>query len=242
VLAAKPGQRVRLRIINASADSVFDVALAGHEFRVTHTDGYPVNPVSTPLLRIGMGERYDAVVTLGDGVFPFVASRYGRRGAGRALIRTASGSAPPTGQSISELSGYPLTADALTTVREFALPASEADSTQDVVLAGSMAPYVWTINGGTYEETEPLTISAGQTGRLRIRNQSMMSHPLHLHGHSFQIGPAGGLGARKDTLLVPAMTAADVGVLADNPGQWALHCHTAMHMEAGMMTRLDYTT
>jgi FtsP/CotA-like multicopper oxidase with cupredoxin domain len=73
-------------------------------------------------------------------------------------------------------------------------------------------------------------------------NHTMMAHPVHLHGHTFQLGAAGGTGARKDTVLVPAMGAVDVAVLADNPGQWALHCHTAVHMEAGMMTRLDYTT
>ena len=242
VLVSKPGQRVLLRIINASADSIFDVALAGHELHITHTDGYPVNPISTRLLRLGMGERYDAVVTVGDGVFPLVARRYGRTGSARALIRTAAGEAPAVGFQPRELSAYPLTADALTATEGAALPGTGPDSTQDVVLAGSMAPYVWTINGRIYDETQPLTIKAGQLGQLRVRNDSMMPHPLHLHGHTFQIGAAGGPGARKDTLLVPAMTSVDVAVLADNPGQWALHCHTAMHMEAGMMTRLDYTT
>lgn len=70
----------------------------------------------------------------------------------------------------------------------------------------------------------------------------MMPHPLHLHGHTFQLGTAGGTGTRRHTVLVPAMAAVDLAVLADNPGQWAMHCHTAMHMEAGMMTRLDYST
>ena len=241
VLIAKPGQRVRLRIINASADSIFDVALAGHELLVTHSDGYPVNTVPTRLLRLGMGERYDALVTVGSGVFPFVATRYGRKGATRALIRTAPGDAPSVAFRPRELSAYPLTAEALTAAEGAALPNADPDSTQAVVLAGSMAPYVWTINGRTYDETQALTITSGNMGRLRVRNMSMMPHPLHLHGHTFQVGAAGGSGARKDTLLVPAMTSVDLAVLADNPGQWALHCHTAMHMEAGMMTRLDYS-
>jgi FtsP/CotA-like multicopper oxidase with cupredoxin domain len=70
----------------------------------------------------------------------------------------------------------------------------------------------------------------------------MMPHPLHVHGHTFQIGPAGGTGPRKDTVLVPAMGAVDVNLTADNPGKWMVHCHNAYHMEAGMMTRLDYVT
>lgn len=242
VLTAKPGQKVRLRIINAAADSVFDVALAGHELKVTHTDGYAVNPVPTTLLRLGMGERYDAVVTLQDGVFPLVARRSGKPGLARALVRTGSGAAPTASFEPAELSGYALTADALSAAQGTALPSKDADTTQDVALGGSMAPYVWTINGRTYNETIPLTVAAGQTTRLRVMNHTMMAHPLHLHGHTFQLGAAGGTGARKDTVLVPAMGAVDLAVLADNPGRWALHCHTAVHMEAGMMTRLDYTT
>jgi FtsP/CotA-like multicopper oxidase with cupredoxin domain len=68
-----------------------------------------------------------------------------------------------------------------------------------------MAPYLWTINGRTYDQTVPLTIKQGQAGRLRIGNASMMWHPLHVHGHTFQLGPAGGTGPRKDTVLVPPM-------------------------------------
>jgi FtsP/CotA-like multicopper oxidase with cupredoxin domain len=242
VLEAKPGQKVRLRIINAAADSIFDVALSGHTMTVTHTDGYPVNPVPTTLLRLGMGERYDAVVTVADGVFPFVARRYGKPGLARALVRTGAGAVPAEAFEPTELSGYPLTADALSAAPGAALPAKDADTSQDVQLGGSMAPYVWTINGRTYDDTVPLTVAAGQTTRLRVMNHSMMAHPLHLHGHTFQLGAAGGPGTRKDTVLVPPMGAVDVAVLADNPGQWMLHCHTAVHMEAGMMTRLDYTT
>lgn len=241
VLTAKPGQRVRLRIINAAADSVFDVALAGHRLKVTHTDGYPVRPVATDVVRMGMGERYDAVVTLADGVFPFVIRRYGKQGLARALVRTGTGSTPAADFEPAELSGYPLTADALSAAEGVALPRKDPDTSQNVLLSGSMAPYVWTINGRTYDTTVPLTVTAGQTTRLRVMNHSMMAHPLHLHGHTFQLGAAGGTGTRKDTVLVPAMASVDLAVLADNPGRWMLHCHTAVHMEAGMMTRLDYT-
>ena len=103
-----------------------------------------------------------------------------------------------------------------------------------------MAPYVWTINGTTYEDTVPLTIREGQVGRLSIRNMSMMSHPVHLHGHTFQMGAAGGAGPRKDTVLVPPMGGYRVDLVSDNPGTWMVHCHNAYHADAGMMTRLDY--
>lgn len=241
-LAAKPGQRVRLRIINASADTIFTVALDGHDLDVTHTDGYAVRPTQAQSLRIGMGERYDAIVTLGDGVFTLAAQPYGKRGLARALIRTGGGAVPKASYRPSNLDAHPMPFDALAAAAGTVLPAAVPDTTQDLVLAGSMAPYTWTINGATYANTTPLTITAGQTGRLRILNQSMMSHPIHLHGHSFQIGDAGGTGTRKDTVLVPPMRGVNVDLVADNPGSWMVHCHNAYHAEAGMMTRLDYTT
>lgn len=238
VLRARPGQRVRVRIINAAADTIFDIAVGGHPLTVTHTDGYPVQPISTKVLRVGMGERYDVLVTLGDGVFPVVAQPVGKSGTARALIRTAAG-APPS-PSVDALAGRALTVGALRAGAGTALPPHSPDSMQDLILAGSMAGYIWTINGRTYEHTRALTVRPGQTTRLRIRNHSMMTHPLHVHGHTFQLGAAGGTGPRKDTVLVPSMSGLDVDLLADNPGRWMIHCHNAYHAEAGMMTRLDY--
>jgi FtsP/CotA-like multicopper oxidase with cupredoxin domain len=238
--AARPGDRVRLRILNVSADTVFTVALGGHDLTVTHTDGYPVRPVATSALRIGMGERYDATVTLGDGVFPFVAEPLGKRGMARALVRTGSGGAPEEQYRAPELDAYPLTVDALQAADSARLRQREPDSLQDVLLSGSMAPYVWTINGRTYDDTLPLTIKDGQAGRLRIVNMSMMPHPVHVHGHTFQLGPAGGVGPRKDTVLLPAMGRVSVDLAATNPGAWMVHCHNAYHADAGMMTRLEY--
>ena len=94
---AKPGQRVRIRFINAGADTAFRVALGGHPMTVTHTDGYPVNPVQASALLLGMGERYDVQVTLGDGVFPLVALAEGKDSTALALVRTGAGTAPPSG-------------------------------------------------------------------------------------------------------------------------------------------------
>jgi multicopper oxidase len=242
VLTARPRQRVRLRLINASADTVFKVALAGHQLRITHTDGYPVTPVDASALLIGMGERYDAVVTLGDGVFPLVAEPVGKTGLARALVRTGAGTAPAPSHRPRDLAAVPLTVGAVQVKAGYALARRDPDTVQDLRLSSSMMQYVWTINGRTYDDAEPLTIRQGQAGRFRIANLTMMPHPLHLHGHTFQIGPAGGSGPRKDTILIPAMSAIEVDMTADNPGTWMIHCHNAYHMEAGMMTRLDYVT
>ena len=90
----KPGQRVRIRLINAGSDTAFRVALAGHKLTVTHTDGFPVVPTEVDAVLLGMGERYDVIVTAGDGVFPLVASAEGKNASARALLVSGSGSPP----------------------------------------------------------------------------------------------------------------------------------------------------
>ena len=98
VLTAKPGQRIRLRVINAASDTIFTVTLGGHRLTITHSDGHAVEPTEVGAFYIGMGERYDAIVTLGDGVFPLVARPFGKTSGGQAIavVRTGSGSAPPS--------------------------------------------------------------------------------------------------------------------------------------------------
>jgi FtsP/CotA-like multicopper oxidase with cupredoxin domain len=100
-----------------------------------------------------------------------------------------------------------------------------------------MTPYRWTINGRTFPDTEPLPVAAGERIRLRFANMSMMFHPMHVHGHTFALA---GSGVRKDTVIVPPMRTLTVDLDADNPGQWAAHCHNIYHAETGMMTTLSY--
>jgi FtsP/CotA-like multicopper oxidase with cupredoxin domain len=235
---SKPGRRVRLRVINAAADTAFDLTLGGHTLSVTHTDGWPVQPVTVGTVRIGMGERYDLLVTLDDGVFPLAAVPVGKAGTpARLLLRTGGGQAPSPTLMPSGATGRRLNLADLRPRNSDRLPSSRPDTEQDVVLAGDMSSYRWTINGRTYDQTRPLTVRQGQHTRLRLVNRSMMLHPIHLHGHTFAVQ---GTGVRKDTVLVAPMQRIDIDVRADNPGRWMLHCHNAYHMESGMMTRLDY--
>ncbi|MEV7026264.1 multicopper oxidase family protein, partial [Kitasatospora sp. NPDC093558] len=92
--AAKPGDRVRIRLINAGGDTAYRVALGGHELTVTHTDGFPVEPATTQALLLGMGERYDVLVTVKDGVFPLAVLAEGKNASALALLRTGGGAAP----------------------------------------------------------------------------------------------------------------------------------------------------
>ncbi len=236
VLRGKPGQRVRLRIINAGSDTIFSVALGGHRLTLTHTDGFAVEPHDTDAFYIGMGERYDAIATLADGVFPLVAAPFGKPGRAMALIRTGGGAAPgPTVRPV-ELDGDVLQATELRPAEATLLPVRSPDAGQMVHLSGQMTPYRWAINGAAYDKNSPIIIDEGDRVRLQFMNMTMMTHPMHVHGHTFAL-PS---GLRKDTVLVKPMSSLSVDLQADNPGSWMTHCHNIYHGEAGMMVALNY--
>ncbi|WP_308165544.1 multicopper oxidase family protein [Nocardia noduli] len=244
---ARPGQRMRLRIINAAADTAFRVALGRHRLRVTHSDGFPVFATTTDSLLIGMGERYDAVVELAEGVFPLLAAAEGKTGQAMALIRTGPGQAPDPRVRVRELATAPLTVDRLRADPAVRLPARAPDKVLDVRLGADAARYVWTINdhapldGSVHEGGHTVfEVSQGQRVRLRLVNATTMFHPMHLHGHTFAMVDGSGGGPRKDTVIVAAGDTVEVDFDANNPGQWMLHCHNAYHGEAGMMSVLSY--
>jgi multicopper oxidase len=240
---AKPGQRIRIRIINAGSDTAFRVALAGHPMTVTHTDGYPVQPTEVDALLMGMGERYDVIVTAGDGVFPLVAIAEGKNSLARAILSTGAGTAPDPGFQPAELNGRLGTVDVFAATPADDLGSAKPDTTLNAELSGGMAKYDWKINGHTFADRQPLPIRQGQRASLTFNNTTTMWHPMHLHGHTFQvIKPDGSPGPRKDTVIVLPKQKVSVTLVADNPGIWMLHCHNTYHQEAGMMTTLDYTT
>jgi len=238
---AKPGQRIRIRIINVASDTAFRVALAGHSMTVTHTDGYPVIPTQVDALLIGMAERYDVVVTAADGVFPLVAAAEGKNALARALLTTGAGSAPDPQFRPAELTERVGTVDTFVAATTVNLGRPEPNLDLPVVLGGNMEKYEWTINGQPYSNTVPLQIREGQRPTLAFDNTTMMYHPIHLHGHTFQVIKAdGGPGPRKDTVIVLPKQKLRAVLVADNPGLWQMHCHNTYHQEAGMQTRLDY--
>lgn len=238
---SRPDRRIRLRVVNAGSDTAYRFAIGGHRLTVTHADGFPVEPVEVDTLILGMGERYDVVITAGDGVFPVVAVPESKKDvAALAVLRTASGLAPLTGVRPDELQGRLLRYADLTADDSVRLPAGRPDRELDLDLTMARGGRRWLINGRTYENHEPLDVSPGERVRIRLRNKSMMFHPMHLHGHTFAVGGGTGGGVRKDTVNVPPMGSQMIELRADNPGQWLVHCHNAYHGELGMMTVLSY--
>lgn len=238
VLRAEPGQRVRIRVINAAADTIFAVALGDHRMTVTHTDGFAVQEQEAGAFYIGMGERYDVVVTLADGVFPLVAKPIGKDGATLAEVRTGSGPIPTPARAaeIRELTGPVLLGSDLRPADSARLPDKDIGQSVDLALSGQMSTYEWAINGAPYGKNEPITIESGERVSMQITNMTMMTHPVHLHGHTFALPN----GLRKDTVLLTPMQRMVVELEANNPGNWAAHCHNIYHAEAGMMAALVY--
>ncbi|MEU1596035.1 multicopper oxidase family protein [Streptomyces sp. NPDC005708] len=241
VYTAKPGTRVRLRIINAGGDTAYRVALGGHKMTITHTDGFPIQHQQVDAVLVGMGERYDVLVTLTDGVFPLVALAEGKNATGMALVRTGSGSAPKPTVRPAELNGMITSASQLKAADDARLSPRKADRVHRIELTGDMAAYNWAINGKRFDMNEPtanpILVEEGQRVRLDLVNDTTMWHPMHLHGHTYQLGTD---GPRKDTTIVLPKKTVSVYFDADNPGQWMLHCHNAYHGEAGMMALVAY--
>ncbi len=188
VYTGKPGRKARLRIINAGSDTAYRVALGGHRLTITHTDGFPVQHQQVDALIIGMGERYDVLVTLGDGVFPLVAAAEGKNTGGLALVRTGSGRAPSASVRPKELDGLILTASRLRAADDVRLTSARTDVTHEIKLTGGMMHYNWAINGKPFDmahpEANPILVEEGQRVRLDFINETTMWHPMHLHGHT----------------------------------------------------------
>jgi len=241
---ARKGERIRFRIVNAAADTPFRVALGGHQMTVTHTDGFPVVPVTVDALMIAMAERYDVTVTVaGDDVYPLIAVAEAKADEAMAVVRAGSGPAPDSNVRPAELNGRILQRSDLVAAESVRFPAGRPDRTYKVTLGGGDAGYVWTLNGKPHGQNKPLEVRQGERIRLDFENTTTMFHPMHLHGHTFQgINADGAPGARKDTTIVRPDEPVSVEFVADNPGQWMIHCHNNYHQMGGMMMTLSYVT
>ncbi|CAO3419046.1 multicopper oxidase family protein [Azospirillum doebereinerae] len=239
------GGRVRLRIINGATSTAFHIDLGSLTGRVVAVDGTPVLPVEGRRFGMTMGQRLDIRLTLpGEGgAFPILALREGaveRTG----IVLASAGAAVPklSARSSKTTAALDLSLEERLTALA-PLPARAADVTARLRLTGSMTPYVWTLDDRAFGAHAPLAVAKGQRVVLTMENASGMAHPMHLHGHHFQVVALNGTplaGAVRDTVLVPMGGAVTVAFDADNPGRWPLHCHNLLHMATGMMTEVVY--
>jgi FtsP/CotA-like multicopper oxidase with cupredoxin domain len=241
--AAKPGDRIRLRIINAAADTAYRIGIPGQQMLLTHTDGFPTKPENVDAVVLGMGERIDALVTVKEGTSALLSLPEGKDGNAVGYISTGPASALPLSALPTQLTGVVTDGGRLKADTSVLLPKAAADRTHHLNLTGSMAKYSWGINGRSFDMKNPFAgafeVRTGERVRVVVTNSTTMWHPLHLHGHSFQLANG---GARKDTVIVRPKQRVSFEFDADNPGQWLTHCHNAYHAARGMMGVFSYVS
>jgi FtsP/CotA-like multicopper oxidase with cupredoxin domain len=244
VIRTERGGRVRLRVINAAASTAFWLDLGATVGTVIAVDGSPVKPVTGSRFPMSEAQRLDILVEVKPGsVVPVFAQRVGDR-ARTGIVLAAPGAAVAklSGMAEREVGPTDLSLEERLTALE-PLTARSPDVQLRAVLSGTMAPYAWRVNGRAWADREPLQVAKGQRVVLDIVNQTPMAHPMHLHGHAFQVMALNGKalnGAVRDTIQLPIMGSASVAFDADNPGRWLFHCHNMLHMETGMITELVY--
>jgi FtsP/CotA-like multicopper oxidase with cupredoxin domain len=238
VVEAAAGSRLRLRIINAGAETPYRFAVAGHRMTIVAVDGFDVVPVETDAILIGMAQRYDVLVTVASGAWPMVAAVEGRPGYASTVLRSTD--APPlanpdVGGSIPELGRELVLESELRPAEKSKLTDRVPDREFSVDLLQAGDRYVWAMAGS---DAGKLVMKQGERIRITMNNTSTMWHPMHTHGHTFAVPDYGGL--RRDTVNVLPGSSLAIDFDADNPGEWMFHCHNAYHFEAGMTANLMY--
>jgi FtsP/CotA-like multicopper oxidase with cupredoxin domain len=243
VVPIERGGRIRLRIINGSASSQFWIDLGDLVGHVVAIDGHPVAPVAGNRFPIAIAQRLDILLDVPrTGAFPILARLEGTgrqtgivlatAGARVSRIADDAQAAPPVDNSLEAQ-----------LVAVMPLASRPPDLVRTITLDGGMNPYSWSMNGEYWPQVTPLMLTQGQRVEIDLVNRTMMAHPMHLHGHAFQVIAIDGRpiqGAIRDTVLLPGMGRVRIAFDADNPGRWAFHCHNLYHMVTGMMTELRY--
>ena len=245
VIAVEKGGRVRLRVVNGASATAFWIDLGAQAGRLVAVDGEPVLPLEGRRFPLAPAQRLDIEVDLPpDGAaLPVLALREGARER-TGIILAPRGADVPRLSPLSEADHPPVSGDMTLELALRAatpLPERPLDNGQMVMLMGAMQPYLWTINGQTWDNRIPVAARSGERVELMFHNMSMMAHPMHLHGHVFQVVGINGTrfsGAKRDTVLVPPMASVTIAFDAGEAAPWMLHCHQMGHLAAGMMTEL----
>jgi FtsP/CotA-like multicopper oxidase with cupredoxin domain len=288
------GEKVRLRIINGSSMTFFDIRIPGLKLIVVAADGQDVEPVTVDEFRIGLAEVYDVIVEpKDDRAYTIFAQSLDRSGYARGTLAPQPGMQAEVpsldsrplltmmdmgmgmgmGQDMSHMPGmsaaphhapadFGPNVDMLAAQPQSRLddpgvglrnngrrvltyadlhtlggPIDHRAAGRDVELhlTGHMERFVWSFNGQKFSESEPLRFNYGERLRLVLVNDSMMNHPIHLHGMWGEVeSEKGEFLVRKHTITVQPGQRLAYGVTADALGRWAYHCHLLYHMEAGM--------
>lgn len=245
MLDVKPGETVLLRLIAASSATDFYINTGALDAELLTVDGQDVEPVRGNYFQLAIAQRMDLRVKIpdGDGAFPILAQGEGTKLVAGVVLATAGASFP----TLPLEAEIPTRAFDNTQERRLRamkpLPDRAPDRVLPAALGGTMAGYTWTINGKSYPNRDSLNIRAGERVEIEFTNSTAMGHPMHLHGHDFQVVEIDGeriSGAMRDTVEVPPGANMKIAFDADHAGIWAFHCHIIYHLASGMFTVVKY--
>jgi FtsP/CotA-like multicopper oxidase with cupredoxin domain len=243
VVRVSAGARMRLRVINAASSSQFWIDLGSLTGHVVAVDGHAVHPVAGSLFPLAIAQRLDIALDVpGPGAFPILAAVEGRRARTGIILATDDARVARIDDATAPAPVLDNSLEARLSAVD-PLPARRPDLVHRIAFSGSMRPYSWALNGQYWPEIEPLMLRKGQRVEIELTNRTMMPHPMHLHGHAFQVIALDGspiAGAVRDTVLVPPRGSLRFAFDADNPGRWGFHCHNLYHMATGMITEFRY--
>ena len=237
VIVVEPGP-FRLRLINGATATAFWID-TGLPTQVIATDGTPCTPLTGQHFPIAQGQRLDLLITipLSGGAFPILAQVEAARMRTGVILATAGAQiARVSDMADADSEPLDLRLDAALTA---ANPPPDRAAQMLHVTLGMQPGYVWTI-----DTAMPLQATLGARVELKFMNPTPMMHPMHLHGHHFQVVDVGRgrfAGPMRDTVIVPPIGMVTVAVDLDKAGAWFLHCHHLYHMAGGMMTSLKVT-
>jgi FtsP/CotA-like multicopper oxidase with cupredoxin domain len=247
VISVDPGATILLRVINSSSMSAYHLDLGRLNGELIAVDGFRIQPVAGRRFPIAVAQRLDIRITAPrePAAHPVLAVLEGERSQTGLILKAGSRASVIRVPEVAAAASSPLNLDLERRLRAAApLAKRKADRVHQINLTGDMAGYVWSINGVPWtKDVPPLPIAKGERVELVFQNRTPMPHPMHLHGHEFQVVEIDGKrfsGAVRDTVLVPPRTRIVVAFDAINPGLWAMHCHLLYHLDAGMFTTLRY--
>lgn len=242
VMKVDKGGRVRLRIINGGTATAFFISTPRLKSRCIAVDGSPCQPIESASYPLAQGQRIDLLVEIPQtgGAFPVLAQVEAANFVTGIVLATS-------GAPVSRLSAMAAQDQGMIDLGFEAqvrasqpIPAKPADKAFTIML-GEEAGYRWTINGRAHGEHQPFDVKSAERVEMTFMNPTSMMHPMHLHGHHFQVVAIGArrfAGAIRDTVVVPAHTPVTIAFDANHKGSWFLHCHHLYHMATGMMTEV----
>ncbi|WP_415399397.1 multicopper oxidase family protein [Synechococcus sp. W4D4] len=246
IIDVRPGDTVAIRWIAASAFMNFFLDLGELEGELLRTDANPVEPIRGSVFQLAIAQRLSLRIRLPDtpGVFPLLA--LGERSNLRCgvVLRSAPEQPIPALAPQTEQWTGPLDFTQDQQLRaQRPLVSKPTDNTIPVALTGPAPAYRWGLNNRFYPYRDPYWVEEGQRVEMVFSNPTPMGHPMHLHGHEFQVVEIDGQplsGPMRDTVLVPKGSSCRIAFDALHPGIWAFHCHISYHHARGMFNVLAY--